>query len=227
MVMKIITAAIIVALSCVAYAEGYVENIVLYHEDDGLVTVCYDLVSEEPKRITLVGKANGFDLEIESVSGDVGVMITSGVNKCIFWETLQDYPEGFKEYAVSLDLLVSDYAPIGEFDEPQERALPEGHVPAVPQRVKKKALSEDEMLKIIAEHAEKTRKSKKDCDKSTKRFEKADGSNSKTRLERLSVQRDYDCRDFNVLKRQLIDYVQTFEDHAKSKKAKKYLRVLE
>ena len=63
MLTKIISAAIVVALSCVAYAEGYVENVALYNEDDGLVTVCYDLVSEKPKRIDLVGTASGFDLE--------------------------------------------------------------------------------------------------------------------------------------------------------------------
>ena len=85
-----------------------------------MVTVCYDLIADEPKRITLVGKANDFELEIDSVSGDVGIMIVPGTDKCVHWESLEDYPDGFKGYAVSLNLLVTDYDPIGEIEEKKE-----------------------------------------------------------------------------------------------------------
>lgn len=210
-------------------AAGRVVNIALYKEDYGLVTVCYDLVADGPKKITMVGNADGFELEIDAVSGDIGVMITPGEDKCIFWESLEDYPDGLVDYEVKLDLIVTDYEPIGEVKTPARKdALPDGHVKVSPSMgMRKQILSDSEMLKAIEGLAGEARKSKKDCERASDRYLKARASGNKSRMDRLFVLQDLECSDYMWNKRNLIDYVNRYEDRTGSKRARRYLKVLE
>lgn len=108
------SAAVALAFPSPAHAEGdkpkgYANERV--SEENGVLTVCYDLLVHQAARVTLVATADGKPLEVKTVSGDVGIVIGPAPDKCLKWNTIADYPEGIAHMDVTLDLAVEEYAP--------------------------------------------------------------------------------------------------------------------
>ncbi len=84
-----------------------VENMTLTDQGD-FVVVTFDLVSENPCEVYLVGKdhTSGDDLEIYSVEGDTGNEIQPGYDLSIAWYHTEDYPAGMDDMDIDLDVAV-------------------------------------------------------------------------------------------------------------------------
>lgn len=111
---QLLAGALVLVFAAFALAEsdkprGYANEKV--SEENGVVTICYDLLVHHAARVTLSASANGQALEVKTVSGDVGIVLGPAVDKCLKWNTIADYPNGLSGVDVSLELAVEDYAP--------------------------------------------------------------------------------------------------------------------
>lgn len=86
-------------LSTVHAQEDGVQNIRVQQQGDRVV-VTYDLLVEEGTEYEVEVKASDdrrtFNIEPESVSGDVGQGVRPGKQKQIIWDVLEDRPEGIQ-----------------------------------------------------------------------------------------------------------------------------------
>jgi hypothetical protein len=74
------------------------------------IVVSYDLDSKKPARVKLRASDNegkSFRMDVRHVSGDVGKEIVPGDQKEIVWDATKDYPTGFGDVEVMLDVVVS------------------------------------------------------------------------------------------------------------------------
>lgn len=90
-----------------AQAKPEVQNVNMFDEDN-LITFTFDLAAEGPVCVRLIGSLDGgatYGMQFVSVSGDAGTRIAPGKGKRIVWDSERDYPAGFGDANVIVDVI--------------------------------------------------------------------------------------------------------------------------
>lgn len=90
-----------------AHIEPKILNLDLAMEN-AVVYMTFDLVADAPACVKVVGsldKGANFDMTFRGASGDVGSEIAPGTGKKIAWQSTVDYPSGFSEVDVLIDVI--------------------------------------------------------------------------------------------------------------------------
>ena len=77
---------------------------------DGRIVIYYDLGGRAPARVKLRASDNegrSYRMNVRHVTGDVGVGVAPGARKQIVWDATKDYPAGFGDVEVVVDIVAS------------------------------------------------------------------------------------------------------------------------